>query len=1079
MTEQACSILEEELGRLSDEFAQCLSDMASLHESQASYQEAREFYRRAIAIRRKKVPSPGLSITGDLNDLAQLYHTQGEYQAARSLFVEALDIRESALDPKHPDIAKSLNNLAVLDIDEGAYKQAELLLERALAIYEESLEPHHLDVGTTLNNLGMLYHHQGLYDKAEVSYVRALAISEKSLGPFHPDVAKTLNNLSSTYRVQGAYGKAEPLLKRALNIYEKTLGSAHQSTATGISNLATQYLEQGAYKKAEPLFIRASAIYKEALGPQHPLFAMSLNNLAMLHKIQGAYDEAEKGFIQALAISESVLGVEHPHLATCLGNLAGLYQAQGAYEKAKPLLERALTIHERALNPDHPNIALGLNNLATLYLTVRSYSEAEPLLDRALAIQERRLGPTHPSVANSLNNLAVLYSHQKMYKKATSSYIRSMEIFKDALGAEHPRVAMVMNNLAVLYGVQGAHEEAERLHAQSVAIYESTLGPHHPSLAHSTLSLAVSRHDRGEHDAAMKPHWKSLNIESENIAHVLVVASEGRRLSYASRLSRSLNYAISLHLQVAPDHGPIGNLALTAVLRRKGRVQDLVAQSNMALRNSLPGHALPLLDDLMDIESQIATQSSRGPSKTGGATFGRRLNELQEKKRDLWSKLAESSGLVEALSSPPTIEGVQQALSPNSALVEFVRYIPQHDNAGVHLRKHDPKPGSRYAAYLVFPDHFDWVDLGPAGPIEQHVRAFRKALQTKQTIPTDLYDAVMQPVVAILGSTDRVIIAPAGALSLVPFGALHDGTRYMVEKYELRYVTTGRDLLEPPRSRVVATNPVTIVANPAGAFLPDAELEAKFLEGVFPGTRILRAEQATETNVRAVERPLILHMATHGFFGEARNERDNPMFRSGLYMADIEQVEVDRQHDDGRLTAYEVSGMDLRGTQLVVLSACETGMGAAVMSEGKELMSEGMFGLRRAFVTAGARTTVMSLWEVSGATAQATTRAFYSKLAEGQGPGEAMQAVQLELLQTEEHAHPKDWAVFVVSGDDESLDFPAGQGPRFLKPSPEGPPPVGRGCGCQRASIATEPSPRDWLLFCLAVSLARRRRGRQ
>ena len=128
-----------------------------------------------------------------------------------------------------------------------------------------------------------------------------------------------------------------------------------------------------------------------------------------------------------------------------------------------------------------------------------------------------------------------------------------------------------------------------------------------------------------------------------------------------------------------------------------------------------------------------------------------------------------------------------------------------------------------------------------------------------------------------------------------------------------------------------------------------AEIEADFLEGFFPDNRVLRGDQATESNVRTVERPLILHMATHGFFGEAHNERDNPMFRSGLHLADIEQVQVDRERDDGQLTAYEVSGMDLRGTQLVVLSACDTGMGGAVMAEGKELMSEGVSGLRRAF----------------------------------------------------------------------------------------------------------------------------------
>jgi uncharacterized protein YoaH (UPF0181 family) len=188
----------------------------------------------------------------------------------------------------------------------------------------------------------------------------------------------------------------------------------------------------------------------------------------------------------------------------------------------------------------------------------------------------------------------------------------------------------------------------------------------------------------------------------------------------------------------------------------------------------------------------------------------------------------------------------------------------------------------------------------------------------------------------------------------------------------------------------------------------------------------------------------------------------------------------DRCIDDGQLTAYEVSGMDLRGAQLVVLSACETGLGAPVMAEGKELMSEGVAGLRRAFASAGARTTVMSLWEVSGVTTQKTMEAYYRKLAEGMGRGEAMQAVQLEMLRSEEHAHPKDWAAFLVSGGDTPMVFPAGQEPREpASLEPQTPPPVGRPRGRAMAAPASEhdPSATAFLLSLLGLGALRRRRA--
>jgi CHAT domain-containing protein/tetratricopeptide (TPR) repeat protein len=829
---------------------------------------------------------------------------------------------------------------------------------------------------------------------------------------------------------EGKYGEAAVLAERACAILGEERGSESVEVGGCLSDLGLLYTARGAYEKAKPQYERALAIHEKALGPDHPDVATSLNNLAGLYEAQGAYAKAEPLVERALAIHAKALGPDHPDVAMSLNNLAGLYQAQGAYAKAEPQYERALAIREKALGPDHPNVATSLNNLARLYQAQGAYAKAEPLFERALAICEKALGPDHPNVATSLNNLALLYQDQGAYAKAEPQYERARAIFEKALGLDHPDVARSLNNLAHLY------------------------------------------HDQGNHDPALKPHRRALDIEEINLVRTLTVADESRRLAYASKWTHSLHYALSLHLRVVPEHGAIAELALTTLLRRKNRVQDLVNQSNAALRRSLPEGDRHLLDDLSDVDSRIAVLSSRGPAKLGVEAHAQQLDELRQERDRLWSELAKHSALVEAQDHSVAIEDVQRTLLNGSALIELAQYVPQHEEGGRSLPKHEAKPPPRYAAYLVFPDHFDWVDLGPAAAIDEHVKAFRRALQTKEAIPTDLYDAVMRPVVEKLGSTQRLIIAPAGALSLIPFGALYDGKRYLIEKYDLRYVTTGRDLLDPPASPPVTTSPVTIVANPTGANLPDAELEADFLASFFPNTRVLRGDQATETNVRTIERPLVLHMATHGFFGEAHNERDNPMFRSGLYLADVEKVKVDREHDDGQLTAYEVSGMDLRGTQLVVLSACETGMGTAVETEGKVLMSEGVFGLRRAFATAGARTTVMSLWEVSDATAHMMMEAYYLELAEGLGRGEAMQVVQLEMLNTKEHAHPKDWAAFIVSGDDTPMVFPTGEEPREVEDEP--PQTEGRaGCGTRPSGRGAPTS--SMLIGLLGLTALRRR----
>jgi len=1082
LAERACAILEQEHGRESVEISGCLSDLGLLYWAQGAYTNAEPLYERAMAIREKALGPDHLDVATSLNDLASLYEAQGTYGKAELLHKRALAIREKALGPDHLDVATSLNNLATLYLAQGAYGKAEPLYERALTRLEKALGPDHPDVATSYDNLATLYHTRGAYRKSEPLHERALVIREKALGPDHPDVATSLNNLATLYHAQGAYRKSELLHERALAIQEKALGPDHPDVATSLNNLATLYHAQGAYRKSELLHERALAIREKALGRDHPDVATTLNNLANRYWAQGAYGNAEPLYERALAIYENVLGPDHPHVATSLNSLAGLYKAQGAYGKAELLHKRALAIREKALAPNHPDVAESLDTLANLYMDQGAYGKAERLYERALAIREKALGPDRTGVAASFNNLATLYMVQGAYGRAERLYERALGIDESVLGRDHPDAAVSLNNLAMLYINQRAYGKAEPLCERALAIREKSLGPYHPGVATSLDHLATLHHNQGNHDQALKLRRRSLDIEEANLVRSLTVADETRRLAYSAKLSGSLHYALSLHLRVTPEHDAIANLALTTLLRRKNRVQDLVAQSHAALRRSLSESDRHLLDDLSDVESQVAVLSSHGPGTLTVEMFRQRLDELGREREQQWRELAKHSALVEGLDYPITIEAAQGVLPIGSALVELVQYVPQHNDEGTRLRKHDPKPPARYAAYIVFPDRFDWVDLGPAAPIDEHVKAFRNALQTKQAIPTDLYAAVMRPIVEKLGSTDLLIIGPAGDLSLIPFGALHDGKQYLIEKYDLRYVTTGRDLLPPPATPPVTTTPVTIVANPTGANLPDAELEADFLASLFPRTRILLDDQATESNVRTIERPLVLHMATHGFFGDALNERDNPLFRSGLYLADIDQVEVDHERDDGQLTAYEVSGMDLRGTQLVVLSACETGLGAAVKAEGKELMSEGVAGLRRAFAMAGARTMVMSLWEVSGVTTQKTMEEYYRKLAEGMGRGEAMQAVQLEMLRSEEHAHPKDWAAFIVSGDDTPMVFPEGEGPREEEPQgSQGPPAVQHPLGCAVAAPSSDrdPSVPVLLLGLLGFGVVRRRSARR
>jgi CHAT domain-containing protein len=306
---------------------------------------------------------------------------------------------------------------------------------------------------------------------------------------------------------------------------------------------------------------------------------------------------------------------------------------------------------------------------------------------------------------------------------------------------------------------------------------------------------------------------------------------------------------------------------------------------------------------------------------------------------------------------------------------------------------------------------------------------------------------IMAPVRQLVGTANHLLIAPDGQLNLVSFAALVDEkNRYLVENYLITYLTSGRDLLRL-QSTAPKANPPLIVADPvfdkpgsnpvqiASAdrgnprsidlatlkfgTLPATAIEGETIAKLLPNSRLFTQTQATETVVKTSNNPRILHLATHGFFlkpapttqakdGSRNLPNENPLLRSGLAFSGFNMRQGGG--DDGVLTALEITGMDLRGTQLVVLSACETGLGDVQSGEG-------VYGLRRAFTLAGAQSQVMSLWRVDDNATKDLMVNYYQRLSKGEGRGEALRQAQLAMLRSPNYAHPKYWSGMIPAGD--------------------------------------------------------------
>lgn len=1061
---------EHDFGTDHMEVAADLVREAALLEALGRHVEALPARERVVAIRLRN-PGRDDEKTGDaMWQLARLLMHLERYEAALDWYRQELAITEKRQGTGHTDTAASLEAMAVALDRLGRYGEIRPLQERTLAIRKATLGATHPDTATAMANLGMLHLNLGEFDQALLLMREALAITEKARGPDHADTGDKVGKLALGHTQAGQYEVALHLRQRALAIAEHSLGPDHPGTASELSFFANLQIALGQYEAAKAAHLRALAIRQRALGDEHGETRYSLHNLAHLHEKLGEYEQALPYSLRALAIAEKKLGPAHPETATSLNNLAALHNAIGQHDKALPLARRALEIYEKALGPEHALTATAMANLASHLDHAGQRDEALSLTQRALTVRERRLGEAHPDTVSSLNNLGYYHWRAGAYEPAAASYQRALAASERAFGAEHDVTAGVLNNLAMLYADMGRRDEVLPLFKRALAIRTKTLGASHPETGSNLANLAFAEVAAGQPAAALTDFTRANAIADRVIERVFAIANEKEKLAYVRQHESSYYGQLSLihrHFQTDQDALRRG---LDLVLARKGVVFDAQSRQNEALSGSLDPEDRALWDELSQQRARQAQRAGTRPEPASAETFRRQLAEIDDRVAALERRLADKSTLVaqQLRQRDLTYATIAGHLPANAVLAEFIK-INDYD------WRHDKWAGSeRYLVFLLHPDsRIDLIDLGAADVLETALREPLRQLdrigldhELQQSAARALNRLLWQPMAQAAGPADTVVFSPDGLLNLVPFAAmLDDDGRFFIERHTAFYVTSGRELARSdsgiqPNSRLyLAANPAfelgavaagetteTAIPTRSAGFnlrfepLPGTQEEADTIPGLLPGKqRIVTGREASEVSVLGAGRPRVMHLATHGFFlndqpraapstrgaaplqesapalttAASPTRHENPLLRSGLALAGANHAGQASGGDDGLLTALEVSGMSLHGTDLVTLSACETGRGDVQSGEG-------VFGLRRAFALSGARHLVMSLWPVGDEATAQQMRLFYRQYGGGARPAEALRAAQLatiEALRAQgKMAEPALWAPFIAQG---------------------------------------------------------------
>jgi len=845
------------------------------------------------------------------------------------------------------------------------------------------------------------------------------------------------------------------LLLRALAISDAANGPDDLLSARIANRLADLYVDKPDNAAAEAMYGRVLPVFEKKLGTDNPVTAWAWKGAAILHERKGEHAEAEKLARRALDVTEAALGPDHVRVAGCLNVVANLRSDAGDRVKAEELYERAAGIVERAGESNSVTYATLLNNLGKAALDRGDLDRADGLLWRALAMDEARWGRDSHFIATDLQNLGIVARRRKDYAEAEALYSRALAIREKTLGPEHPYIAAILNNLALVSYDKGDVPKALELHTRALQIREKATGPDSEASFQSLGNIARTYAAIGDVAHALAFQRRADAVLEVQLALNLAVGSERERLAFADSKADRIDRTISLNVDMAPADPDAAALAALVVLQRKGRVLDAMADTLDALRDRTNDSAQrALVDELSAITARLARLTLNRPDDVTPEEHLKTVKDLEEKRERLEEAMSERSAEFRARSHPVSLDAVEAAIPEDAALVEFAVFRP-----------FDPKMNSsaaygppHYVAYVIG-RHMEPLgrDLGPAAPIDAAVAALRAALRDpKRTDVKPLARAVdgkvMQPIRASLGDAVRLLVSPDGDLDLIPFETLVDeGGHYGVERYAIDYLTSGRDLLRMQVARASTGNPV-IVADPffgepdaapgasptrqaraAGAarrsvssghdlstvyFAPlvGTAREAKAIHTFFPNATLLTGRDATKTALAHLNAPSILHIASHGFFlEETINGSSNPLLRSGLALTGANGNKGAAA--SGVLTALEASNLNLWGTQLVTLSACDTGVGEV-------RNREGVYGLRRAFLLAGAETLVMSLWPVSDRVTQEIMTRYYSGLKDGLGRGDALREAQLSMLHDGNRQHPYYWASFIQEGDWRPLDLP-------------------------------------------------------
>lgn len=896
---------------------------------------------------------------------------------------------------------------------------------------------------------------------------QALPHFEASLRIMHlllPDddltYAEVYEGFSEYYSELGDFDRQINLLQKALTIRRKQGGDDSPALAVTYSNLGLAFQDKGRYHKAAEYLAKAVDHQVATVGENHPQTAMMYNNLGMSYFFGGDNDRAVDNYKRSLAIYAS-LGGDNPRAAFAHNNIAMAYRLQDDFGAALEHGTKARDLFAASLGSDHPNVAAIVNNMGRTSFDMGNYDQAEDAFRFALGLWRGTLGSTHPNVAQSYYNLSDVAAKRRQFTLAHALLDSSLEIRRTSLGETHPRVAETLRARGNLYRDQGKDNDALRSYQQALMVlvegFADTNVRANPDLDQLNPRMLLLGTLTAKADALQKRSASLADLKASAETYVLAAnlidrlrqgfSTEGAKLYLTSESFDVLEKGIGASLQLFNLSGDSSYLGLAFGFAERGKagmLSEALAEADARRFAGIPDSLLEreqsLRDDIAFLDTQV--QRQKEAARRDSLKLSQDEIRLFDANRTYEALIGQfeqqypSYYRLKVNSSRSSVQEIRDSLlREGEALLEYV--VGDSTCHAFVITKSD---------IVVIPQRHN-------GSLANHVLAFRNALGTLDfegyvRSAYSLYRILIAPVRKHLSGVKNLVIVPDGILHYLPFDALltksiqgssPDFTRlpYLISDFEISYSPSaslsveGRKAREPDDSgsflglapvfadremkgtlfetspkiggtQNVATTREIRLDGKAHPALPESEREVREIVRLFEDSKrpakgyLHRSAAESVLRDHEIGSYRFIHLATHALIDE------NTPKLSGILFAGGDTI------NDEVLYTGEVYNLNLNA-DLVVLSACESGLG-------KVVRGEGILGLTRGLLYAGSNNIVVSLWQVADKSTADLMVEFYRGILGGEAYSSALRRAKLSMIKAGKYAYPLEWAPFVLVG---------------------------------------------------------------